>query len=130
LLSSLPIFESITMMRRNLIITGLLLLNCIAAFSQQDLDARDAFVKAQNEYLSQLQLDFYQNKEYQIITRNFDKQVMKVNLANVPKGVKNKRIKRLKKEKDQKMKILLNPRQYKLYIRRQKVIDKTISDDW
>jgi hypothetical protein len=99
-------------------------------FCQSDEAAREAFIKAQNEYLEELKLDFYQNKEYQIITRNYDKQVMRINVTDIPKGVKKKRIKKLKKAKNQKMKSLLNPRQYKLYVRRQKVIEKTISDDW
>ena len=102
----------------------------ISVQAQNDEDARDAFVKAQNEYLDQLSLDFFQNKEYQILTRNYDKMEMKVNLTDMPKSLKKKKIKKLRKEKDQKMKKLLNPRQYKLYIRRQKVIEKTISSDW
>jgi hypothetical protein len=97
---------------------------------QSDEAARLAFVKAQNEYLKDLKLDFYQNKEYQIITRNYDKQVMRINVSDMPNSVKKKRIKKLRKSKDQKMQSLLNPRQYKLYLRRQKVIEKTISDDW
>lgn len=87
-------------------------------------------MKAQNEYLAQLSLDFFQNKEYQILTRNYDKMEMKVNLTDMPKSLQNKKIKKLRKEKDEKMKKLLNPRQFKLYIRRQKVIEKTISTDW
>lgn len=98
--------------------------------AQSSADAREAFVTAQNEYLAQLDLDFFQNKEYQILTRNYDKMEMKVNLSDMPKGMKKKKIKKLRKEKDMKMKKLLNTRQYKLYVRRQKVIDKTISSDW
>ena len=102
----------------------------LTAHPQSNQDARDAFVKAQNEYLAQLDLDFFQNKEYQILTRNYDKMEMKVNLTDMPKSLKKKKIKKLRKEKDQQMKKLLSPRQYKLYIRRQKVIEKTISSDW
>jgi hypothetical protein len=98
--------------------------------AQNNQEARDAFVKAQNEYLAQLSLDFFQNKEYQILTRNYDKMEMKVNLTDMPKSLQNKKIKKLRKEKDEKMKKLLNPQQFKLYIRRQKVIEKTISTDW
>ena len=98
--------------------------------AQDQVAARDAFIQAQNEYLQSLNLDFYQNKQYQILTRNFDKQVMKINVSNIPDAVKKKRIKKLKKEKDKQMKLLLDSRQYKLYVRRQKVIDKTLSADW
>jgi hypothetical protein len=116
-------------MRSILFLTFILFLQ-VQSSAQEAQSARDAFVQAQNEYLSQLNLDFFQNKEYQILTRNYDKMEMKVNLTDMPKGLKKKKIKKLRKEKDQQMKKLLSPKQYKLYIRRQKVIEKTISSDW
>lgn len=100
------------------------------AVAQKPVDAREVFIEEQNAYLQQLNLDFFQNKEYQILTRNFDKQAMRINLSDIPKGLKKKRVNKLKKEKDRQMKKLLSPAQYKLYVRRQKVIDKTLSADW
>lgn len=91
---------------------------------------REEFVQQQNAYFQKLSLEFYQNKEYQIITRNFDKQVMSINLSDAPKGLKKKRIKKLEKEKNKKMKGVLNARQYKLYLKRQKEISKTLDESW
>ena len=85
---------------------------------------------AQDAYLASMDLDFYQNKEYQIITRNADKQEMKIQLSSMPARLKTKQIKKVRQEKNKEMKKLLNSRQYHLYLVRQKEIEKTLSKDW
>lgn len=94
-----------------------------------DADVREAFVISQDAYLKQLNLSFYQNKEYQIITRNADKQEMKIQLSNMPAGMKKKKIKKVRRDKNKMMKELLNSQQYKLYLKRQKVIEDTLTDN-
>ena len=87
-------------------------------------------MEAQDAYLASMDLDFYQNKEYQIITRNADKQEMKIQLSSMPARLKTKQIKKVRQEKNKEMKKLLNSRQYHLYLVRQKEIEKTLSKDW
>ena len=87
-------------------------------------------MEAQDAYLASMDLDFYQNKEYQIITRNAYKQEMKIQLSSMPARLKTKQIKKVRQEKNKEMKKLLNSRQYHLYLVRQKEIEKTLSKDW
>ena len=91
-------------------------------------EEREAFVASQDAYLKELGLSFYQNKEYQIITRNADKKEMNIQLSNMPERMKKKKIKSVRKDKNKMMKELLNSRQYKLYLQRQKVIEDTLTD--
>lgn len=93
-----------------------------------DDESRASFMATQDAYLQSLNLDFYQNKEYQIITRNTDKQERNITLSTMPERMKKKKIKRLRKEKNKQMRELLDKRQYQLYINRQKVIEKTLAN--
>ena len=93
------------------------------------ISSRESFVTSQDAYLKNLDLSFFQNKEYQIITRNADKKEMNINLSSMPERLKKKKIKKVRKEKDKMMKDLLDNRQYKLYIDRQKIIEKMLSQD-
>jgi hypothetical protein len=96
----------------------------------KDQANRDAFIVAQNSYLALLDLNFYQNKEYQIITRNADKEEMRVMLSDMPDNMRKSKIKKIRKVKNKQMKSLLSPAQYRRYISRQKEIDRTLSKDW
>lgn len=92
----------------------------------QDLspEMRERFVKEQDQYLETMNLNLDQWRYYQNITVKYEKQNMAARqLAKNPGALKS-RLKSIRKAKDADMRKILNKYQYKLYLKRQKAIDR------
>ena len=87
-------------------------------------ETRARFIKDQDRYLESLRLNLDQRRDYQTITIKYEKQNMNAQRAGLSAGALKSRLKRIRKAKDADMKRILNNYQFKLYLKRQKEIDR------
>ena len=94
--------------------------------AQEELspEMRRKFVDHQTDYFVRINLSENQKRNYEEITRRYDKRILNVNWSELKKAAKKKRIRSLNKRKNTEMKALLANDQYKLYLLRQKEIRK------
>ncbi len=111
-------------MKPLMLIVWCLLLSGTLAAQELEGEARKQFVAEQDAYLQNLQLSIDQRKSYQQITIQYEKRFQAVEWSGVSEANMKAQRKKLQKAKDAEMKQVLSDRQYKMYVQRQKEIEK------
>lgn len=83
---------------------------------------RAKFVVDQDQYFKRIGMNEDQRRKYQMITIRYEKKFMNIYRSQVGASLKKKEVKKALKAKNNEMRAFLGSGQYKIYLKRQKVI--------